>query len=273
MLKYDYTVIIFLTILINDLLGRVDKMSQYTGIAEVYDRLIDMDYDGWENFLVEFFNKEGFSYKGKKCLELGCGTGNMTLRLKKIGFEVYGMDISEDMMCVAQEKLMEENLRAVLLNQDMTDFSIDKSFSCIFSFCDGYNYITDENKLVNSFKNVYSHLNDGGYFIFDVSSEYKLKNIIGSKSFTLVEDDICYIWDNFIDGDIIEMYITFFVKKGNLYKRIEESHIQRAYSCDFLKRCLEKTGFKKINIYNGYSFEKYSPLGERILFVCKKGIN
>ncbi|HAZ36418.1 MAG TPA: class I SAM-dependent methyltransferase, partial [Clostridiaceae bacterium] len=152
-------------------------MSQYTGIAEVYDRLIDMDYDGWENFLVEFFNKEGFSYKGKKCLELGCGTGNMTLRLKKIGFEVYGMDISEDMMCVAQEKLMEENLRAVLLNQDMTDFSIDKSFSCIFSFCDGYNYITDENKLINSFKNVYSHLNDGGYFIFDVSSEYKLKNI------------------------------------------------------------------------------------------------
>ncbi len=63
------------------------------------------------------------------------------------------------------------------------------------------------------------------------------------------------------------------MKKGNLYKRIEESHIQRAYSCDFLKRCLEKTGFKKINIYNGYSFEKYSPLGERILFVCKKGIN
>lgn len=245
-------------------------MEQYTYLAQIYDKMIDIDYDRWIDFIKEYFNNKGLNIKGKKALELGCGTGNMSLRLKDEGVEVVAFDNSRDMLTIAEEKARKRRLKITFLEEDMVEFSISKSFDFIFSFCDGYNYIIEPDEVQESFKRVYKHLNNGGYFVFDISTPHKLKNVIGNNTFTLNEDDLCYIWDNYIEEDIIEMYITFFVKEGMLYRRFNEIHTQRAHSIDFIIENLKRADFTDIEVYEDYSFNKCTDESIRATFIARK---
>ncbi|MEG0331974.1 MAG: class I SAM-dependent methyltransferase [Clostridium sp.] len=244
--------------------------EQYTYISQVYDKMIEMDYSKWSDFLRDYFNNRGINTRGTKALELGCGTGNMTLKLKELGFDVTGIDISYDMLQVAEEKLRLKNYSVKFVNMDMTDIDLSKKFDFIFSFCDGYNYILEEEDMLRGFEGVFNSLEEDGYFVFDVSTQYKLLEHIGNKSFTLNEDDLCYIWDNYIEDEFIEMYITFFVKEGGLYRRFDEVHYQRAYSIDYIVDLLKNVGFNNIEIYNDYENIPYENKSLRATFICRK---
>jgi ubiquinone/menaquinone biosynthesis C-methylase UbiE len=245
-------------------------MRQYANLASIYDKMIDVNYDEWVKFIEEYFQRKNITLKGKKALELGCGTGNMTLRLKEKGMEITALDISDDMLTVAQEKAFDRRLKINFLNQDMTEFELKKKFDLVFSFCDGYNYITDEENLANSFNKVFNHLNNQGTFIFDISTRHKLKDIIGGNTFTMNGEKLCYIWDNYYDEDILEMYITFFVTEGKLYKRIDETHVQRAYNVETLTLLLEKAGFRKIEVFEDYSFKALNDKSIRATILAEK---
>ncbi|KRQ87215.1 Cypemycin methyltransferase [Caloramator mitchellensis] len=241
---------------------------QYIELAQIYDKMIDIDYDSWKRFIEKYMNLNGIDYNGKTVLELACGTGNMTQRLYDMGLKVVALDVSEDMLNFARNKI--KNKDVVFINQDMRDLKFDKKFDFIFCHNDGLNYIIEDEELIDIFNRVNNHLNECGLFLFDISSEYKLKKIIGNNSFTLNEDDYCYIWDNYIDDDILDMYITFFVKEGKLFKRIDEHHVQRAHTCDKIVNMLKNTGYKKVEIYDDYSFNNIHNETLRITFVAKK---
>lgn len=245
-------------------------MEQYSGLAQIYDRTIDIDYEAWVNFLMEYFRSMGLQIRGKRLLELGCGTGNMTIRLKERGVDVTALDISQEMLTVAEEKSWDKRLKINYLNQDMVSFSIQKKFPIIASFCDGYNYILEDEEILESFRRVFAHLENGGYFVFDISTLHKLKNVIGNNTFTMNEEDISYIWDNYFEDDRLEMYITFFIKEGKLYNRLEEHHIQRAYDIEFIKRSLEGCGFKIIDVLDNYSLGQAGNNSTRATFIAQK---
>ncbi|WP_027307659.1 class I SAM-dependent methyltransferase [Caloramator sp. ALD01] len=245
-------------------------MEQYSNLSLVYDELMDVDYKKWADFVSTYFKNKNIELKYKKGLELGCGTGNMTIYLKKLGLDLVALDSSEDMLTKAEEKLRRERLRATLLKQDIRSYNLNKKFPFIFSFCDCFNYITNYKDLESSFKNVYNHLEDDGYFLFDISTEYKLRNLIGEKTFTLNREDICYIWDNYINEDILEMYITFFVKEGKYYRRFDERHIQKIYRVEEIIEVLNKIGFKEVEVFDDYKFKDYSQDSIRAVFVIKK---
>lgn len=245
-------------------------MKQYTGIAAIYDSMIDIDYNKWMKFIEDYLNNKGITLKGKRALELACGTGNMSLRLKEKGIDVTAIDISEDMLSFAQGKAFERRYKINFLNQDITEFELNRKFDFAFSFCDGYNYIIEEESLVNSFKRVFEHLDNKGIFIFDVSTMHKLRDIIGGNTFTMNDEALCYIWDNYYENDMLEMYITFFVKQGELYKRIEENHIQMAHSTKTLVELLYKTGFAKVEVLEDYSFKELNDRSIRATFIAEK---
>jgi ubiquinone/menaquinone biosynthesis C-methylase UbiE len=249
---------------------RRDTMKQYGNLASLYDKMIDVNYDEWVKFIEEYFRRKGITLKGKKALELGCGTGNMTMRLKEKGMEITALDISEDMLTLAQDKAFEKRFKINFLNQDMAEFELNRKFDLVFSFCDGYNYIIEEESLVNSFYKVFKHLNDQGRFIFDISTHHKLRDIIGSNTFTINDEKLCYIWDNYYEKDILEMYITFFVPEGKLYKRIDETHVQRSYSVETLIELLHKTGFNKVEVLEDYSFKTLNDESIRATFIAEK---
>ncbi|SEF71069.1 Ubiquinone/menaquinone biosynthesis C-methylase UbiE [Caloramator fervidus] len=240
---------------------------QYKDLALYYDEMMDVDYDSWTNFLISLFKKYDLDYIDKTVLELGCGTGNMTLKLANLGLKVIALDISQEMLNVARDKVKKG---VIFVNEDMKNIDFDKKFDFVFSFCDGFNYILEEDELFLIFKKVYNLLKEEGLFVFDISSEYKLKNIIGNNTFTLNEEKYAYIWDNYLEDDIVDMYITFFVKEGDFYRRIDEHHTQRIYKLDDMLRMLKKAGFNKIDVYDNYSFETIKENSQRITFAVRK---
>jgi ubiquinone/menaquinone biosynthesis C-methylase UbiE len=241
----------------------------YDSFAYIYDELIeDVDYKKWNSYIKEIFLKFGKS--PNHVLEMACGTGNLSYYLAKEGYDLICFDLSDDMLAMAYNKLGEfKNVK--LLNQNMIDFNIPRKFDAIISILDSINYITDEEELLQTFKNVRSHLNENGIFIFDINSEYKLKEIIGNNIFVEDREDVFYTWQNYFDEEksIAEFYLTFFVKKENgSYTRFDEEHFEKAYSTEEIVETLTKAGFNKVTYYDCFTFEKPHEESQRINFVA-----
>lgn len=246
-------------------------MNSYTYLANIYDELMDdVDYQKWYGYILEVLKKYGVS--AKNVLEMACGTGNLTYYLCMEGYNVTCFDISCDMLTVAYEKLRRfQNVK--ILKQDMVYFNINKKFDTIISICDSINYIIEYNKLIETFKNVYRHLNQDGIFIFDINSSYKLNNIIGNNTFVEDRDDIFYVWQNFFDDtvNLCEFFLTLFIKNDNgNYIRHDEEHVERAYTVDEITKALKEAGFNNIDYYEAFTFKKPTFESERINFIVKK---
>ncbi|NLX63058.1 MAG: class I SAM-dependent methyltransferase [Tissierellia bacterium] len=241
----------------------------YTDFAYIYDELIDdVDYKSWSLYIRNIFDK--FHKKPKSLLEMACGTGNLSYHLAKAGYDLTCFDISDDMLAVAYNKLSQFN-NVMLLKQNMINFYIGKKFDGVISILDSINYIVDHMELLNTFKNVRSHLKEDGIFIFDINSQYKLKEIIGNNIFIEDTENVFYTWQNYYDEekDIVEFYLTFFVKKEkDKYIRFDEEHLERAYSVEEIVRSLEKAGFKEVYFFDCFTFEKPHHKSERINFVA-----
>lgn len=246
-------------------------MESYQQLAQVYDELMisDIKYEEWFQNVSNFFRNNNIF--PKNILEMACGTGNFTKYLCENGYNVTCFDLSEDMLSVAFDKLNQYK-NVSILKQDMVTFQIDNVFDVIFSVCDSINYIIDEKDLLKIFLNVYNHLNDGGLFIFDISSYYKLKNIIGNNTFVYDSDRIFYVWENSFDeqNNVCEFLLTFFIKENKKYTRFDEYHLQKAYNVEEIESYLKKANFRVINVYDGYSFKLPRETSERICFVALK---
>lgn len=203
-------------------------MDNYSEFAYLYDRLMadDFDYEKWYQYIEEIFEQDK---KPKTILEMACGTGSLSYYFAKAGYDLTAFDLSEEMLSIAYNKLINFN-NIELLQLDMREFSFDKKFDSIIATCDSINYIIETSELLKTFKNVYNHLNDKGLFIFDINSHYKLKHIIGNNTFVVDQDDIFYVWENYYDNnkDVCEFYLTFFTRDdGNKYSRFDEVHLER----------------------------------------------
>ena len=203
-------------------------------------------------------------------LDIACGTGNVTVRIAKHFKNIYGVDLSEDMLREAFNKFKENRIKGRIICQDMTEMQLNRKFDLITSVLDSTNYVTDIEGLKNYFKGVYEHLKDDGLFIFDVNSYYKLSEILGNNIYTYSEEDVFYTWENVFEDDLLSMFLTFFVKKGELYERFEEEHLERAYKESQLESILEELDFKLINKFDGYSNDNVQANSERIVYVVKK---
>ena len=242
-------------------------MAQYQDFAYVYDRLMheDIDYDRWCDYIENLFTFHGVS--PDTLCELACGTGNITCRMEKRGYKITASDISRDMLAIASEKLED----AELVCSDMSKLSLPEKYDAFLCMIDGLNYVITPKAVLETFKNAKKHLNDGGVFIFDISSQYKLKNILGNETFIHSDYDVFYSWQNrFLEKyNLSDMLLNFFVRNGDVYERFEERHLQRGWTEKELVLMLKKAGFTEISVYDELTFDVPSPESERIIFVCK----
>lgn len=246
-------------------------MKTYSGFAQVYDFLMnDFDYDSWVEYIEDVLSSE--LIKSPKILDLACGTGNITNRLAQKGYKLTGVDISPDMLTLAQDKAQKLGVKVKYLNQDISDLKINDKFDSVLCMCDGINYITDKSKLMGVFQNIYSSLEDRGIFIFDISSFYKISEILGNNTYAENYEDVSYIWENYFDEDsnICEFDLTIFIRKEELFARYQETHKQRAYKSEELYKLLMEIGYREVGIYDNYTCNKENSLSERINFICKK---
>ena len=242
----------------------------YGEFAKIYDDLIneDINYDNMVSRIIEICNEHNIECKDY--LDVACGTGNVTVRLAKHFKDIYAVDLSEDMLREAFNKLKENRIKGKIICQDMTEMQLNRKFDLITSVLDSTNYITDEDDLEKYFSSVKEHLKDDGIFIFDVNSYYKLSEILGNNIYTYSEEDVFYTWENVFEDDMVSMFLTFFVKQGEFYERFEEEHFERAYKEEELESALSNCGLKIINKFDGYSNNKVQANSERIVYVVKK---
>lgn len=242
---------------------------QYGKFAEVYDLLMkDAGYDEWAEYAA------GFIPRGSSVLECACGTGEISLRLARMGYSVTASDISEDMLRVAAEKQRERGVpanRLRFVRMDMRRLCLNKKADCVIACCDGVNYLTSREAVKDFFSSAHEALKPGGLLLFDVSSRYKLSKVLGGNCFAENGKDLSYLWRNVYDDEtkLLEMELSFFVRKGALYERFDETHIQRAHSVRELSAWLSETGFDH-SVFGFGTREEPKPEDERIQFTARK---
>lgn len=247
-------------------------MECYNKFANIYDELIhrDVDYRFWSEVIINLCDREGIDKKDY--LDLACGTGNLTVEVGKGFKSTTAVDLSEEMLSIASDKLRASRIRAKVVCQNISELNLRKKFDLITCALDSTNYILDEEALINYFNSVYNHLNDEGLFVFDVNSAYKLTEVLGNNIFNYDDDKVVYIWENEVEDSVLNMYLTFFVKEGQVYERFDEHHRERIYTEEFLERVLSNIGFKVIEKLDDYKENTITNNTERIVYVLKKNI-
>ena len=230
--------------------------ESYTDFARVYDIFMDeTPYEEWAEFLVRLILRLGISKPGIQTgdalesernlvLDLGCGTGSLTERMEQRGFDMIGVDNSEDMLRIALEKKEKAGSKTLYLLQDMRELELFSTVGTVISVCDSINYLLSEEDLLTTFKLVNNYLYPGGLFIFDFNTVYKYETVIGDTTIAESREACSFIWDNFYheEEQINEYDLTLFVQEeGNQYRRFQETHYQRGYITSsipllFLKR-------------------------------------
>lgn len=247
----------------------------YQAFAHVYDRLMeDMPYEDWVHFLLDFCKQR--SIQLGSVVDLGCGTGSIAIPLANRGLDVTGIDLSEDMLAVAQARregrlLTKGSLRYI--QQDMREWQIASPVDVVISFCDCLNYLTEPEDIIQTFKQTWQGLAPGGWFLFDVHSANTLEGYGLDSPFVLQDEDIAYIWTSDWDPERKEIThdLSIFVRDADeRYDRIDECHVQRAYDKEWLQEVLRTTGFVEVRCYADFTFEAPDDLARRWFFAAQK---
>jgi SAM-dependent methyltransferase len=244
----------------------------YHLMAGLYDQFMeDAPYDKWFEFTESIINK--YKVHPNKMIDLGCGTGEVTLKLAK-GYDITGVDFSTDMLTIAEQKASEENLQIKWIHQDLRELEGLSEFDFAFSFCDVMNYMTTKRDVQKVFENVSNLLKEKGLFVFDVHSLSHVEEALVGNTFADVTDDNAYIWNCF-PGDVEgEMYheLTFFASNGDNYSRFDETHHQRTFPVAVYDDLLKKCNLEIVNIFGDFSIENEfsEENAERIFIVAQK---
>jgi SAM-dependent methyltransferase len=247
----------------------------YKHFAFLYDELMkDVPYDAWLAFVKRKLAKYGNS-SVHSFIDLGCGTGALSIRLAKEGFSVIGVDLSEHMLAIANQKAIAENCRIEYYQQSMAELSGFTDIDCVVCFCDSLNYLQTEDEVKQTFKQTFTSLKKDGLFIFDVHSIYKISQIFMNQSFVCNDEEVSYIWNCF-PGDVpnsIKHDLSFFAKvldHDNLYERFDEYHLQRTFPVIQYQEMLEEAGFTILEVSGDFEDISLSDNCERVFFTVRK---
>ncbi len=248
------------------------KPLQFVEIAPHYDLLMrGVPYSMWVHYLQQIFQR--FDASPRRILDLACGTGTVSLLLQRTGYEVIGVDISPDMIAVAQEKAHKSRSSARFYCQDACDLDIpEESFQICVSLFDSLNYILEPTRLRQAFQRVSNLVERGGLFIFDLNTEYALATRMFDQTQTSANAPLRYRWRSSFDADTrlcrIEMEFQLHERQGdcNFY----EEHWQYAYREDEILSMLKAAGFFPIETYQAYTFLQPGPKSDRVFYVAKR---
>ncbi|NLJ57863.1 MAG: class I SAM-dependent methyltransferase [Tissierellia bacterium] len=235
--------------------------NSYKEFSQIYDLLMDIDYEQWTNFIIDKLQDR------KTVLEAACGTGSVTKILADNNYKITAFDLSEDMLMRAYEKLKRSPMVG-FLKLDMVNFKIDSKFEAAICCCDGVNYL-NKDEAGSFFERVYKHLKNDSKFIFDISTKYKYDTIF-NDTYVYEDENIFYVWENINSEGIINIEINFFLKDEDKYTRITEEQIQYVHKTEEILNMLKDVGFKDVEVFDDYSQESYSDTSLRAVFLASK---
>ena len=317
-------------------------MDAYTSFARVYDMFMDnVPYEEWSHYVISLLKEE--KIEDGLVLDLGCGTGKMTRLLAEAGYDMIGIDYSEEMLEIAREYQYEnidckveqfqeqvekedeqyffskskneeyeekesglenadfhelQNLKSIediileedslgedvlrkdiveslilYLQQDMREFELYGTVRAVISICDSMNYILEEEELLQVFRLVNNYLDPKGVFIFDMNTRYKYETMLGETTIAENREEGSFIWENYFDEEegINEYDLTLFIQEeAGLYRKYEETHYQKVYELETVKRLLKEAGMEFVAAYDAFTKEPVKEDSERIYIIARE---
>ena len=246
-------------------------MDAYHALAVSYDRLTDdVDYEATVAFYNEILKREGLH--PRTAVDLACGTGSVTAILARQGLDVLGVDLSEEMLTVAMEKVMDMENPPRFVCQPLQKLYLPRGVDLAVCALDSLDYITDPKDCKEAIRRVYKALNPGGIFIFDVNTPEKLRAMDG-QVFLDEDEDVYCVWRGEFDEEtnVCSYGMDLFQRRGNMWERSFEEHREYAYSREQLTEYLKAAGFTHIRVYADREFTAPREGEQRIYFKARKG--
>ena len=246
-------------------------MDAYRELARSYDRLTnDVDYEATVQFYMQILQREGL--KPRTCVDLACGTGSVTAILAKKGLDTIGVDMSEEMLTVAMDKVMDMENPPRFICQKLQQLYLPRGVDLAVCALDSLDYVTDPEDCAEAIRRVYKVLNPGGIFIFDVNTPEKLRAMDG-QVFLDEDDDVYCVWRGEFDEqtNICSYGMDLFQRRGDVWHRSFEEHREYAYSQSQLTEYLKAAGFTHIAVYADRLFEAPREGEQRIYIKARKG--
>lgn len=243
----------------------------YGVFAEFYDKLTgNVHYKERADYLLEICKR--FNHDTGITLDLACGTGTLTLELKRRGVDVYGIDGSQEMLSEASMKAFEEELEVLFLCQKMQSIDLYGTIDTCFCTLDSINHMVKKEDVQKTFERVSLFMNKGGLFVFDVNTVYKHREILKDNVFVFDTDEVYCVWQNTpVDSYVEEISLDFFIPHPNGgYIRERECFRERAYETEEIKEMLRSSGFEVKSVFGDMSFETPDEKEQRLYFVAQK---
>ena len=247
-------------------------MSSYEGLAASYDALTtDVGYEKRADFLEKLFRRSRIPVH--TVLDLACGTGTMTWLLTGRGYELIGVDGSEEMLAAAMEKSGQvEGIPPIFLHQSMPRLHLGMEVDAAISTLDALNYLTRTADLRETLRRVYRWLRPGGLFLFDVNTPYKLRRMDCQLYTDETEDSYC-VWRTFFSEKtkICTYQVDLFrLQADGAWERDYEEHRERAWSAAELTELLSAAGFERIRITGDLSERAPKDTEDRWIVRCRR---
>ena len=246
-------------------------MDAYRELAQSYDRLTnDVDYDATVDFYYEILAREGLA--PRTAVDLACGTGSVALRLARKGMQVTAVDMSAEMLTVAQQKAAEADVYPQFVCQPLQELKLPRGVDLAVCALDSIDYILDPTDCQKAFHRIYKALNPGGCFIFDVNTPEKLQAMDG-QVFLDEDDDVYCVWRGEFDKqtNICSYGMDLFQRHGDVWHRSFEEHQEYAYSAEQLTSYLRQAGFTSLAVYADRKFAAPEEGEQRIYIKARKG--
>ncbi len=237
-------------------------MSQYRRLAGVYDGLTaDVPYGAFAGFYESIFSK--YNVRPHMILDMACGTGTLTSILAERGYEMIGVDASEDMLAVASRKTEHCLLKPLLLCQKLEELDLYGTVEAAVSSLDGFNYIQTD-KLKEVFRRLHLFIEPGGILIFDILLPEALEAMDGQVFIDENDESFC-VWRTDYDkvSGSCRYGMDVFVRNGDCWDRSFEEHIEYAHQVEKVILMLEKAGFDSIEVFSADTCMENIPEEDR----------
>ncbi len=247
-------------------------MAGYGDFAYYYDLLTEnVNYESRCDYIHSLLAENGIG-KGI-LLDLACGTGTVSLLMSEKGYDVIGVDASEDMLSQAQEKKAECSADVIFLCQKMEELDLFGTISCAVCTLDSINHVTDESTVKEIFRRVSLFMEDKGIFIFDVNTPYKHREVLGNNTFVYDMDDVYCVWQNSTDKQLLtSISLDIFEKdeEDDVYYKYSEQFQEKGYELGDIEKWVQEYKFEVIGIYEEMTKNPVKDNTQRAVFVLKK---
>lgn len=242
-------------------------MGAYSDFADAYDALtFNVPYDEIAEYYINIVSS---LTDGKRLLDMGCGTGNLTVRIAGRGFDVIGQDSSPEMLSYAAMKSSEVRW----ICQKMEETELGGEVDAVISTLDSVNHLPDKRSVLSCFKRAADNLKTGGAFAFDVNTIRKHREVLGGNTFVYDVDGVYCVWQNEFDprdnGVDIELDL-FFEEEDGSYTRGGDCFREIAFSAEELREMLEEAGFEVVNVWEYPTFNEANERSEKLLLSARK---